>query len=142
MITGVLVLATSGWLWRGDAARHAEIRAEKATLEDSAKRIHDELVQTNLKYRGFQASLGTMPDTVQRYGGKKYMAIGEGYRKTVRKLEFKERDVTLEIKALDREATRARQQARSRALPAAVAGASATVIGAILMVVSRRRVGA
>ena len=142
MITGVLVLAASGYLWRGDSSRRAEIESDRAALADSATRIHEELVQANLRYRGYQSSLATMPDTVKRYGGKKYMSVGEGFRKNVRKLEFKERDVTLEIKALDREATRERERARSTALPVAIAGASATVVGAILMAVSRRRVGA
>ena len=142
MITGVVVLAASGYLWRGDASRRSDIETQRAALADSARRIHDELMQASLRYRGYQASLATMPDTVRRYGGKKYMDVGEGFRKNVRKLEFKERDVTLEMKALDREAAREREQARSRALPAAIAGASATVIGAILMATSRRRVGA
>lgn len=141
-ITGLLILAASGYLWRGDAARRAEIRAEKAALEDSASRVHAVLVKTSLEMRAFQNSLSSMPDTVQRFGGRQIMDIGQGYNKVIRKLEFQERDIKIEIAALDREAERDRKRARATALPVALAGASATVVGGILIMLSRRRVGA
>ena len=139
--TGLVLLAASGWLWRGDASRRAEIRAEKAVLEDSVARVHDRLVQTNLKYRAFQESLPEMPDSVQRYGGVQVMEIGSGYFKTIRTLEIRERDIKLEIKALERESTREREQARERAVPVAAAGGAAAIVGVFLML-SGRRVGA
>jgi hypothetical protein len=141
-ITGLLILGASGYLARGDAARRAEIRAEQAALADSATRVHDELVKTSLKMRAFQSSLSSMPDTVRRFGGREVMDIGQGYNKTIRKLEFKERDIKIEIAALEREVERDRQRARGTALPVAVAGACATVAGGILIIASRRRVGA
>ena len=141
-ITGLLILATSGYLWRGDAVRRAEIRAERTVLADSAVRLHDEIVKTSLRSRAFQQSLPDMPDSVQRYGGRQTMEIGTGYNKTIRKLEMKERDVKLDLNALDREARRERARARATALPVAVAGAAATALGGVLMLISRRRVGA
>jgi hypothetical protein len=141
-VAGLLALAASGYLWRGNAGRRAEIRAEQAALEDSATRVHDELVQTSLKMRAFQQSLSSMPDTVQRYGGRQVMDIGQGYNKAIRKLEWRERDIKIEIAALEREAERDRKRAGTAALPVAVAGASAAIVGGLLIMVSRRRVGA
>ena len=142
LATGLLLLAVSGVLWRGDVSRRGEIRAGQAAIEDSLGLVHDELVQTSLRYRGFQSSLSSMPDTVQRYGGKKTMEIASGYSKTIHKLEMIERDLKLQITALKREAERERAKARERTVPAAAGGAAATVVGALLIFVSRRRVGA
>ena len=141
-IAGLLGLATSGYFYRGDATRRAEVRDETATLEDSVRRVHDEIVKTNLKYRAFQSSLPDMPDTAQKYAGREIMDIGESYNKKLRKLEFLERDINLEIKSLEREAVRERASARGRALPVAAAGAAASILGVILMVLPRRRVAA
>lgn len=140
IIAGLLILATSGYFYRGDASRRAEIQDEKATLEDSVRRVHEEIVKTSLKYRGFQTSLPDMPDSTQKYAGRQVMDIGEGYNKTIRRLEFQERDIKLEISSLEREAARERATARARALPVAAAGAGASVVGIVLLALSRRRV--
>jgi hypothetical protein len=140
VVIGVLTVAASGYLWRGGAARRAEISAEKVMLEDSVRRVHETIVQTNLKYRAFQASLPTMPDTVQKYGGAEVMEIGQGYSKTLRRLETQERDLKLDVQALVRAGAKEHAKARATALPVAAAGAGATIIGIILTAVSRRRV--
>jgi hypothetical protein len=141
-VAGLLLLATAGFFWRGDAGRRAEIKAELATLADSADRVHDRVEATNLKFRGFRESQASMPDSVKRHGGAIVMEITQGYNKTIRKLELSERDIRLEMSALKREAARERAQARVRAIPVAGGGLVALLIGAILLLLPGRPVGA
>lgn len=141
LVGGLLVVGASGYLWRGDTGRRAEIRAEMTALEDSADRLHDRLVQTSLKYRAFQSTLSEVPDSIRRYGARQTMDIGNNYHKTIRKLDLDERDVRLKIRALERERNRERARAGNRAAVLAVAGAAAALGGA-LMLISRRGVGA
>jgi Flp pilus assembly protein TadB len=141
-VAGLVLLATSGYLWRGDAARRAEIRQETAALEDSARRLREEYSETSLKYRAFQQSLPDMPDTMQRYGGRLIMDISSGYNKALRKLHFRERDVRLEITARQRAEAKERARAQAVSLPVAAAGAASLVLGLILLLASRRRVAA
>ena len=142
LIAGVLLLATGGVFWRGDAGRRGEIVTQTAALEDSMERINQRLQATNLKFRGFRESQSSVPDSVKRHGGAITMEITQGYNKTIRKLEMSERDVKLEIAALKRESTAERALARDRAIPAAAGGAVALVLGAILFLMAARRVGA
>jgi hypothetical protein len=79
---------------------------------------------------------------VRRHGGVKIMEITQGFNKVIRKLEMTERDIKLEIASLGRESKQERQQARSRALPAAAGGLAALVIGILLIFLPNRRVGA
>lgn len=142
LIAGVLLLATGGFFWRGDAGRRGEIVTETAALEDSVKRINQRLQAINLKYRGFRESTSSIPDSVRRHGGAISMEISQGYNKAIRRLEMSERDINLEIAALKRESTAERAIARDRAIPAAAGGAIALLIGAILFMLPARRVGA
>lgn len=142
LVGGFLLLGASGWFWRGDASRRADLVARKVALEDSAGRLRERITDLSLKKRGFQQSLPDMPDTVQRYGGAKIMEISGNYTRAIYSAEMKQRDVNLELKSLERERTAERSAARAKALPAAVAGAVALLVGAVLTATSGRRVGA
>ena len=142
VIGGVLLLGASGWLWRGDPAGRAAREATRVALEDSSSRMKAVQSDLELKKRGFQNSLPEMPDTVQRYGGAKVMEILGGYTRRIYLLEMKQRDLKVEIKAIEREMAGERAAARAKALPAAAAGAVCLVIGAVLAAMPGRRVGA
>jgi hypothetical protein len=66
----------------------------------------------------------------------------EGYNKAIRRLEMTERDVNLRMSALAMESGREREQARARAVPLAGGGLAALILGAVLMLIPARRVGA
>jgi Flp pilus assembly protein TadB len=141
-LAGIILLGTAGVFWRGDAARRSEIRSETASLQDSARVLHEELVETSLRLRGLTASLPTIPDSLRRHSGGKVREATEGYNKAIRRLEMTERDVNLRMSALAMESGREREQARARAVPLAGGGLAALILGAVLMLIPARRVGA
>ncbi|HEX6790774.1 MAG TPA: hypothetical protein VF247_05635 [Candidatus Krumholzibacteria bacterium] len=142
LIGGILLLGASGWFWRGDPAARAAAAAKRTVLEDSASHLKAMITDNELKKRGFQNSLPDMPDTVQKYGGARTMEILGNYTRRGYMYEIRQRDVKLELKAIDRESVRERAAARAKALPAALAGAASVLIGAVLTATSGRRVGA
>ncbi len=142
VVAGVLLLAASGFLWRRQAPELNKLQAKKVTLEDSLTRVHAELVKTSLKSRALQESKATIPDTVKVAGAGQMMNLGNVYNKVIRKAEFTERDLKIDIAALERKMVATRNEARSTALPAAAGGAAALVIGLFLSALPQRRVGA
>jgi len=142
MVAGLGLFALAGVRWQGDAEWRAGNTAKMAALDDSARSVHEALMQVSLKSRALQSSYSTMPDTVRRYGAGKLMEIQGGYNKTIRKLEFKERDLKVDMATARREADLERAGARARAIPLAVAAIAALMTGTVLMLVPSRRVGA
>jgi hypothetical protein len=142
VVAGVLVLAASGFLWRRHAPALAKLQAERTTLEDSLTRVHAELVKTSLKSRALQESQSQIPDTLKVTGAGQMMTQANVYNKMIRKLEFTERDIQIDLAAIDRKTVQARNAARSAALPAAAGGAATLVIGLVLAALPPRRVGA
>jgi hypothetical protein len=142
IVAGVLVLAASGFLWRRHAPEMAKLTAKKTTLEDSLTRVHAELVKTSLMSRALQESKSQIPDTLKVTGAGQMMNQGNIYNKMIRKLEFTERDIKIDIAAIERKVVRIRTEARSTALPAAAAGAATLLIGLVLTALPSRRVGA
>ena len=111
-------------------------------FEDSLSRLKTMISDTQLKKRGFQNSFPEMPDSVKKFGTQKLMETLGNYTRRIYMYEIRQRDVTLEIKAIERETARERAAARAKALPAAIAGAVSLIIGAVLTASSGRRVGA
>jgi hypothetical protein len=141
-VAGVLLLAGSGVLWKKHTPRIEEIRVQSAALEDSVRHVHAGIVQQSLELQGLMASMKTVPDSVRRYGGRKYMDAAGGYDKAIRKYEMQERDIKLEIAALRRESEREHTSARATAMPAAIAGLLAVLVGLVLALLPGRRVDA
>ena len=142
VVAGALLLVASGLLWRRTAPEMQKLSAQQAVLEDSMARVHDRLVKTSLKARALQESQSQIPDTLKITGAGQMMAQGEVYNKIIRKAEFTERDIKIEIAAIERKKVKARNTARATALPAAAAGAAALLIGLVLTAIPSRRVGA
>ena len=142
VLAGFVLLATAAFFWRGDADRRAGREARRSALEDSARGIRDEIVKASLRLRAFHTSLPTMPDSARRNAGVKIMETTTGFNKKIRRLELAERDVKLKITALTRDSTRERERERARAKSVAVGALVAIVMGAVLIVPRRPRVGA
>ncbi len=142
VVAGALLLVSSGLLWRRHAPAVQKLTAQKASLEDSLTRVHALLVKTSLKSRALQESQTQIPDTLKITGAGQMMAQGQVYNKVIRKAEFTERDIKIELASIDRKMVSARNTARATALPAAAGGAAALIVGLILAVLPPRRVGA
>ena len=142
LLTGVALGVMAGLSWRTTAPRGNEIATERAALEDSARAVHNRLIQTSLKMQGFQNSQSSIPDTLRRFAGNKIMEISAGYNKTIRRLEMQERDIKLEIAALGRESDQRRARTRVSVTPIAAAGLIALIAGGVLILLPARGVGA
>jgi hypothetical protein len=141
-VSGVVLLAASGLLWRYGSPEVARIAASSAALEDSLTRVHARLVKTSIKYRGLLESESSIPDTVRVFGAGQMMKLGASYDKAIRKLEMEETDIKIEMASLKRDAERQHAAAKHRALPLAGAGAAAFLIGLVLTALPSRRVDA
>jgi hypothetical protein len=142
LLTGVVLVVMAGFSWRQTAPRGNEIATQRAALEDSARAVHNRLMENSLKLQGFRNSQSAIPDTLRRFGGNKLMEISAGYNKIIRKLEMQERDIKLQISALSRESERNRAHTRATVTPVAAAGLVALVAGVVLVLIPRRGVGA
>jgi len=142
VVAGVLLLAASGFLWRRHAPELGKLQAEKAAFEDSLTRVHARLVKASLKARALEESKSQIPDTLKVTGAGQMMNLGNTYNKIIRKLEFTERDITIDIAAIERKTAQTRTAARAAAIPAAAGGAVALVIGLVLTALPGRRVDA
>ena len=142
LLVGLGLVALAGVRWRGDTALRAELSARTTVLEDSARGVHQELIEVSLKNKAVQSSYAEMPDTMRRYGLNKLMDITGGYNKTIRKLEFQERDLKVDIAAVRRRSERERADARARSIPLAVAGVVALMAGVVVALVPARGVAA
>ena len=142
VVAGALLLVASGLLWRRHAPELQKLTTQKAALEDSMTRVHAELVQTSLKARALQESQTQIPDTMKVVGAGQMMKLGNEYNKVIRRLEFTERDLKIDIAAIDRKTASRRTEARATALPAAAGGGAALLLGLVLTALPSRRVGA
>lgn len=142
MVVGLGLFLLAGVRWRGDADWQARNAAKLAALEDSARNIHEALMEVSLKSKALQSSYSTMPDTVRRYGAGKLMEIQGGYNKTMRKLDFQQRDLKVDMATVRREADRERASARARAIPLAVVAIVSLLTGIVLVLIPSPRVGA
>ena len=142
VVAGALLLVSSGFLWRRHAPQVQKLTAQKVSLEDSLTRVHALLVKTSLKSRALQESQTQIPDTLKITGAGQMMAQGQVYNKVIRKAEFTERDIKIEIASIERKMMAERKTARATALPAAAGGAAALLIGLVLTALPGRRVGA
>jgi hypothetical protein len=142
VVAGLGLFALAGNRWRGDADLRARTAVKMAALDDSARSVHETLVKVSLQSKALQNSYATMPDTLRRYGAGKLMEIQGGYNKTIRKLEFEERDLKVDMATVRREAERERASARARAIPVAAAAIVALMAGTMLILIPVRRVGA
>ncbi len=142
IVAGVALLVASGFLWRRHAPGLDNLQAQKATFEDSLRRVHAELVKTSLRSRALQESQSQIPDTLKIAGAGQMMNQGNVYNKIIRKLEFTERDIKIDIAAIERKMVQTRTEARRTAIPAAAGGVVALVLGLVLATLPSRRVGA
>ena len=142
VVAGALLLVASGLLWRRHAPDLQKFQTQKTALEDSMTRVHAELVKTSLKARALQESQTQIPDTTKVAGAGQMMKLGNEYNKVIRRLEFTERDIKIDIASIDRKVASKRDEARATALPVAAGGAAALLIGIILSALPSRRVGA
>lgn len=142
IVAGVALLLASGFLWRRQAPELEKLQAQKAFFEDSLTRVHAELVSTSLKSRALQESKSQIPDTLKLVGAGPMMAQGNAYNKIIRKAEFTERDLKIDINAVERKMAAARKEARDATIPTAAGGAAALLVGIVLAALPPRRVGA
>jgi hypothetical protein len=142
VVAGVLLLAASGFLWQRQSPELGKLQAKKTTLEDSLTRVHAQLVKTSLKSRALQESQSQIPDTLRMTGAGQMMNQGNAYNKIIRKLEFTERDIKIDLAAIERKTVLARTEGRRTAIPAAAGGAAMLLTGLVLTALPGRRVGA
>jgi hypothetical protein len=99
-------------------------------------------VKTSLLMRGFRESRSALPDTVRRHGGRMLMDIAAGYNKKIARLERNERDIKLEVAAIDRKTAQAAARKRTTVMPIAAGGMVMLLVGVVLAFVPARRVDA
>jgi len=139
---GILLAAASGVLWRQRTPHGAEIASERAALEDSIQRVHAKYLRKSLQLKALNNSYSVLPDTVRRYGGGKYMEQSIIYNKGIRMYEIQERDLKIQVAVLGRRSQGERAAAKAVAMPVAIAGGAALLVGVVLLIIPARRVGA
>ena len=142
MVAGAGLLAASGMTWNRHAPHLREMRTQNDMLADSVKNVHAALIHQSLLLRGLQENTSSIPDTVRRYGAGQMMEAGQAYSKAIRKLEMQERDLNLQISALERDTEREQHAARSATTVPGAAGLLVLIVGAAMALVPARRVGA
>ena len=136
---GAALLALSALSW---ARATRDVDTWNAMLEqrtDSLKTTRAELRDEGLRYQAFQKSLPAVPDSIRQANGGAIRDEGRMYDKRIRKLEFNEKDIQLDIIRATRKRAEAEAARKSHALPRAAAGVVVWACAALLVVVPRAR---
>jgi hypothetical protein len=139
---GVVLAAASGVLWQRQTPRAAQIASRRTALEDSIQRVHARYMQESLQLKALNNSYSVMPDTVRRYGAGKLLDASTIHEKRIRMFRMEERDLKIQVAVLERKSEGERAAAKAAAMPVAIAGGAALLVGAVLLIIPTRRVGA
>jgi hypothetical protein len=129
---GGLLVAAGLALWARSAPERAHLDETRAALEDSARVLREDIIQTSLRYQAFNKSVPTLPDTMRMYAGGVLMKQGDEYAKKIRLLEMKERDVNFQLRWAQRRARETKKGALLLAAPLGAAGLVALIAGLVL----------
>lgn len=138
-IAGAGLLAASAVAWNRGAR---EVKSWDDKLAEYAKALEttrQDLKDEGLRFQAFQKSLPNLPDSLRLTGGGMIRDEGRKYDKAIRKLEFTERDIQLDITRAKRKQAEAEAARRARALPFALAGAGSWVAAGVVVAASRAR---
>ncbi|HXV15110.1 MAG TPA: hypothetical protein VEC56_12960 [Candidatus Krumholzibacteria bacterium] len=136
---GAGLLAWAAVVWSRGSDSVETWRVRQAEKESELRSTWDELKEFNLRYQAFQKSFPAVPDSIRMASGKQFREEGRTYEKAIRKLEFAERDLKLEITNCKRKQAKAAAERKDRALPIAAGGAGAWLGAAVAAIASRPR---
>ncbi|MCI0452460.1 MAG: hypothetical protein L0Z51_08745 [Candidatus Latescibacteria bacterium] len=138
-LAGAGLLAWAALVWsRGDQTVE-QWRARQTEKETELRSTWAELHAVNLRYQAFQRSIPAVPDSIRATSGVQLREQERSYEKAIRKLEFTERDIKLEITNCERKQARATAERNARTLPFAATGAGASVCAAVIAILARPR---
>jgi hypothetical protein len=138
-LAGAGLLAWAAVVWSRGSDAVEVWRARQTEKEAEIRSTWAELQQVNLRFQAFQKSIPAVPDSVRKASGTMLRDQGREYEKVIRKLEFAERDLKLEITNCERKQAKAAAERKARTLPIAAGGAGAWVCAALVAIVSRPR---
>lgn len=138
-VIGDVVMAAGAVTWLATGRAADDLKAKRVALEAERDSTRARILDTNLRYRGFEGGISTIPDSLRLGMAGQMIAQSKVYGKQLHILGVKERDQTVQIEQLRRQESTARHRARGRGAPVAGAGAILAVAGLALFGVSRRR---
>ncbi len=139
IVAGAGFLGAAGLAWSRGTRDVRAYDAKIAENEKALESIRAQRKETSLRFQAFQKSLPNMPDSMRVASGGEIRAEGREYDRVLRKLDFTERDVKLDISHDKRKRAEAEAARKSRTLPFAAAGAGAFVAGAFVAAAARRK---
>lgn len=143
LAVGLILVLVSVVTWTRSSAGTTRLLAQKAALEDSLETIRKTAVDNNLRHKALELSISQLPESVRVYGGGQILQQSREYSKKSHILEVQDRNVRVDIGAIDRRVQRERDRALSVSAPFAVAGVILLVAGLMVLRVSAvRREGA
>lgn len=139
LVAGAGLLAASALAWtRGSR----EVRSWDDALAQHAtdlKATREDLKDEGLRYQAFQKSLPSIPDSLRLASGGVIREEGQKHDKVTRRLEYKERDIQLDVTRAKRKRAEAEAARKAHTFPLAASGAGAVVAGAVVVMASRPR---
>jgi hypothetical protein len=136
---GLALVVAGAVAWTRASAETSRLRAQKVVLEDSLRSIRETAIENNLRHKALEMSIAQLPESVRVYGGGQIIQQSKEYSKKSHILEVQDRNVRLEMNAVERRAERARGRAVSTSTPLAAGGLVLLVAGLMVLRVSRAR---
>ncbi len=137
-LVGAALLAWAGVAWVNGSKHVGRWKTTLAEQEVELKSMRSELHTLSLQYQAYMKSLPSVPDSVKTASRTEMRATETRYEHNIRRLEFAERDLGLDISRSKRKLTQAKQARQKSALPIAGAGTAAWLCAAIVAGVSRK----
>lgn len=136
---GATLIAVAATSWVRGGREIGGFRDQMAEKNAELKTTRKEMSDTNLLYQAFQKSMPSIPDSLRRETGAAMNIQSQKYSGKIRKLQFSERDLGLDIKKLKRREAEATAARKARVVPVAAGAAGALLCGAILAITARPR---
>jgi len=122
IVAGIAALAASALIARPEYQSSKKNDAKIAKNEERKDVLLEEITDEVLKYKGFLASVETLPDSVRQAEGLHIQRTYETHRKRIRTMEEEEFNLNWDIKKYRKRKKASMRKIQRRALPLAVLG--------------------